>query len=247
MARCAICGVDALERERNCSACGAPLHGGAVLVEPGTSWWGATGPERAATATVSSRVLPPRPPLVVHDPPSNLEPLVGLVASAAIVVGALTHWIGRYTSYRIPLAFLFGIDTTSWEPRVLWVLLALGFLGAFASLSRDLAKVRVLVGLLAAGAVGLFFAQLESEMFAGANFTDIVGTGCWLVLLGGVALMLSPLLRHADGARWFAIGVFVLLLAWVGWEMAHPIDVERRINRNFAATQEQPVAAGHAQ
>src|SRR4051794_38207303 len=162
MARCAICGVDALEREANCSACGAPLQGGATHVEPTTSWWGTTGPAGAPTAVLPSRVLPTREPLIKPVPASNLEPIVGLVASAAIIVGAFTHWLGWFTSYRVPLAFLLGIDTTSWEPRVLWVLLALGGLGAFTSLSRDLAKVRVTVGVLAAGTVGLFFAQLQS-------------------------------------------------------------------------------------
>jgi len=187
------------------------------------------------------RVLPSREPLVKHVPASNLEPIVGLIASAAIIVGAFSHWIGWYSSYRIPLAFLFGIDSTSREPRVLWVLLALGGLGAFTSLSRDLAKVRVTLGVLAAGTVGMFFAQLQSDMFPGVNFTDVVGTGCWLVLLGGLALMLSPLLRHADGWRWFAIALFVVVLAWVGWEMAHPVDMQRRINGTFTPPQEQLV------
>jgi hypothetical protein len=166
----------------------------------------------------------PRSPLIEPRPTSDVEPLVGLLAGLAIVVGAFLPWIGPFGSYRLPIVSLFGISATSTEPSLLWALLALGATGILTSITPDRAKARVVAGLFVVAIMVLFFAQAQSALLFGVNFTDIAGTGAWLVLFGGVALVVSPLTRYAGGGRLVAVAILAMLAAWTGWQVTHRGD-----------------------
>ena len=125
--------------------------------------------------------------------------LVGVLAGVGVLVGALIDWtrIVALNSFRIPAAFLFDPKTTSRDPRLGYVVLAIGLLGVCVAFLPRARGWRVVLGLLALLVGALYCAQvasLLSESGGRVSFTDFVGPGPWVTGIAGFVLAISPLL-----------------------------------------------------
>ncbi|HEY5172804.1 MAG TPA: SH3-like domain-containing protein, partial [Acidimicrobiia bacterium] len=115
----------------------------------------------------------------------NIDVLVGALAGIGVVVGALVDWTQRIAvnSFRIPVRFLFDPTTTSSQPRLGYVVVAIGLLGIFVCFFPPLRALRILFGLLALVAAALYCGQVASHLSdigSRLSFTDIVGPGPWV-------------------------------------------------------------------
>jgi hypothetical protein len=146
----------------------------------------------ARESPVPSRPSPDRKTVPV-------DVLVGVLAGLGVLVGALIDWtrIVALNSFRIPAAFLFDPKTTSRDPRLGYVLLAIGLLGVCVAFLPRARGWRVVLGLLALLVGALYCAQVASLLSDGGarvSFTDFVGPGPWLTGIAGFVLAISPLL-----------------------------------------------------
>ena len=130
----------------------------------------------------------------------TLESIVGALGALSIIVGALIDWassIVSITSFKVPVEFLFDPKTTSRDPKLGLFLLAFGLVGALASFFPGGRRWRVLFGLLALAAAITYCMQIAANIPDGSSisFTDIIGAGPWVTGIGGIVLMLSPLMK----------------------------------------------------
>jgi hypothetical protein len=128
-----------------------------------------------------------------------VDNLVGALAGIGVLVGALIDWtrIVRVNSFRIPATFLFDPKTTSRDPRLGYVVLAIGLLGVGVSFLPRARGWRVVLGLLALLVAALYCAQVASQLSdlgGRVSFTDVVGAGPWVTGIAGFVLAVSPLL-----------------------------------------------------
>jgi hypothetical protein len=128
-----------------------------------------------------------------------VDVLVGVLAGVGVLVGALIDWtrIVAVNSFRIPAAFLFDPKTTSRDPRLGYVVLAIGLLGVCVAFLPRARGWRVVLGLLALLVGALYCAQvasLLSDRGGRVSFTEFVGPGPWVTGIAGFVLAISPLL-----------------------------------------------------
>jgi hypothetical protein len=128
-----------------------------------------------------------------------VDVLVGALAGVGVLIGALIDWtrIVRLNSFKIPAAFLFDPKTTSRDPRLGYVVLAIGVLGVCVCFLPHARGWRVVLGLLALLVAALYCAQVASQLSdlgGRVSFTDFVGAGPWVTGIAGFVLAVSPLL-----------------------------------------------------
>jgi hypothetical protein len=129
----------------------------------------------------------------------NIDALVGALAGVGVMIGALVDWTQgiAVNSFRIPLFVLFDPKTTSSQPRLGYVVVAIGLLGVIVSFLPPVRLLRVLFGLLALAAAALYCGQVASQLSdlgSRLSFTDVVGPGPWVTGIAGIVLGASPLL-----------------------------------------------------
>ena len=149
------------------------------------------------------RTQPPRnqaPSATATNPTTiKADTLVAALAGIGIIMGAVVDWTQSINanSFKIPVAFLVDPNTTSRNPRLGYVVVALGFAGVFLSFVRNLRGWRGLVGSAAVGIAVLYCGQVAhglSDHHINTSFTDVVGDGPWLTGIAGVALVVSAFL-----------------------------------------------------
>ena len=132
----------------------------------------------------------------------NVDGLVAVLASIGLVMSAVLDWtqgIG-VNSFKIPAAFLVDAHTTSRQPRIGHLVLALGILGVLLSFARGARSWRGLIGVAALGVSVLYCVQVAvqlSDVHSSTSFTDVVGAGPWLTGIAGIALFVSAFLAPA--------------------------------------------------
>jgi hypothetical protein len=161
---------------------------GRQLLPPVSGAIGRSEPER--------RVPARRSPAKQRVPVDNV---VGALAALGVLIGALIDWtrIIRVNSFKIPAAYLFDPQTTSRNPRLGYVVLAIGLLGLGVTFLPRARGWRVVIGLLAVLVAALYCAQVASQLSdlgGRVSFTDVVGAGPWVTGIAGFVLAVSPLL-----------------------------------------------------
>jgi hypothetical protein len=136
---------------------------------------------RSASATVSANVL------------------VGVLAGVGVVIGALIDWTHgiAVNSFEIPARFVFDPNTTSLDPRLRVLVVAIGLLGVLVSFFSRARVPRVLLGFLALLAAVQYGWQLASQLSGTtASFADTVGAGPWVTGIAGIVLAASAQLAE---------------------------------------------------
>jgi hypothetical protein len=154
---------------------------------------------------IGTPIMPPRNQVAAapSNPTAiNVDSLVAVLASIGIIMGAVLDWTQgiAVNSFKIPAAFLLDAHTTSHQPRIGHVVVALGVLGVLLSFARGARPWRGLVGVVALGVSVLYCAQIAvqlSDVHSSTSFTDVVGAGPWLTGIAGLALLVSAFLAPA--------------------------------------------------
>jgi hypothetical protein len=138
----------------------------------------------------------PPPPVARNGTTINVGTLVAVLAGIGIIMGAVLDWtqgVGA-NSFKIPAAFLVDRNTRTLNPRLGYLVVALGIVGLLLAFVRNGRGWRALVGLAAVGVAVLYCGQIAiglSDIHSSASFTDFVGAGPWLTGIAGVALVAS--------------------------------------------------------
>ena len=113
--------------------------------------------------------------------------ILGFVGAAAVIVSLFLPWrTGGVHPSGIPAAFLWNRTTGSTDPSLLVFLIPAAVLMVLGLWPRIGAGIRLLGAIIVLAVAGLFAYQLDRSLFTGSNLTDVLDTGFYVGVVGGI-------------------------------------------------------------
>jgi len=132
------------------------------------------------------------------DPSALLDKKFELGAVVAVLVSAFLPWAGSGgNAFDLPFTFLLTADESWGGPSLGVLLLVVAVAAAGTVIVRSMERYQLIAGGVAAGLATLFLVQLLRLLIdfftftaaIGSLFTDSFGVGPWLLLAGGIVLI----------------------------------------------------------
>jgi hypothetical protein len=167
-------------------------------------------PATSGDATASVNVVP------LH-PPFGIGSIVGLIGAVGVIIGGVTNWWPHVSAQHLPVMPLIDMHSTTANPKLGIVLIAIGALGVLASLVPMGRVWRFPLGLAAIALPFLYLHEIDellSKAHSKQSVTDLAQAGVWITLIAGFVLAASVRMhkRSMQTGRIFMLVATALVL-----------------------------------